>query len=182
MDSVDYEMLKKFKDAGCWMISYGIESGDQEVLDSIKKGTTVEQAERAVNLTKKAGLSVIAHCIFGGPKETKKTIQKTIKFVKRIGVDFAQFYCTVPFPGSKLYEQAKEHNWINTNNWENFEQNYSILNTKNITAKKIMFFRRRAYLHFYFHPKRIYNILKKLKSKRAFLNFIRMVKDFLRWI
>lgn len=182
VDRVDYKMLKRFKEAGCWMISYGIESGDQKVLESIKKGTTVKQAQRAVDLAKKIGLSVIAHCIFGGLEESKETIKKTISFVKRMDVDFVQFYCTVPFPGTKLYEEAKRYNWINTNDWSRFEQKNSVLDTEKISAKEIMSLRRKAYIYFYLRIRVIFKILCNFFSLRKGKIFVKTIKNFIKWI
>ncbi|MCK4532387.1 radical SAM protein [bacterium] len=182
VDDVDKKMLDRFKKAGCWMIGYGIESGDNDILKRTGKGINVNQSINAVSLAKKSGLQVVAYYVLGLPGETKKSIKKTIKLANRLDTDFAQFYCAVPYPGCGLYEEAKEKKWLNSNEWRKFEQNYSILDMESITAKEVMFFRKTAYLRFYFHPRRMYRILKRIKSKRTFLNFIRMVKDFLSWI
>ncbi len=182
VDDVNEEILGTFKEAGCWMIGYGIESGDENVLIKTKKGIHINQAIRAVDLAKKNGLQVVAYYVLGLPGETKKSIKKTIKLANKLDTDFAQFYCAVPYPGSELYEEAKDRKWINTDNWTKFEQNYSVLDLDSVTAKEVMSFRKKAYLYFYLHPKRLYRILKKVKSKRIFLNLIWMVKDFLRWI
>lgn len=182
VDDVDKEMLKKFKEAGCWMIGYGVESGNQRVLDSVKKGTTIQQTINAVNLAKAAGLEVTAHCMVGFPEDTKETIRETIKFVKGLNIDFVQFYCAVPFPGSELFEKAKKNKWINNNNWRRFEQNYSVLDTENLKAEEIMALRREAYHQFYLRPKIIFETLKRIKSPKYLKNFIHMVKDFLTWI
>jgi radical SAM superfamily enzyme YgiQ (UPF0313 family) len=108
VDRVDEEMLPLFKEAGCTMIGFGIESGVQEILDEMNKKTKVEQIRRAVDLAKNAGLEIVAHVMLGYPGETKETARKTIDLVKELDVDFAQFYCAVPFPGSKLYEDAEK--------------------------------------------------------------------------
>lgn len=182
VDDVNKEMLKKFKEAGCWMIGYGVESGNQKVLDSVKKGTNIQQTIDAVNLAKAAGLEVTAHCIVGFPEDTKETIRETIRFVKDLDVDFAQFYCAVPFPGSELFEEAKKNKWINTDDWRSFEQNYSVLDTDNLKAEEIMTLRREAYRQFYLRPKIIFKTLKRIRSPKYLKNFIHMVKDFLTWI
>lgn len=182
VDDVDKEMLNRFKKAGCWMIGYGIESGDEDILEKTRKGIHVNESINAVGLTKKSGLQVAAYYVLGLPDETKKSIKKTIELANRLDADFTQFYCAVPYPGCDLYEEAKKRKWLNTNDWTKFEQNYSILDMDGITAKEVMSFRKTAYLHFYFHPRRIYKILKRIKSKRMFFNLVRMGKDFLRWV
>lgn len=179
VDNVDLPLLRKIKEAGCWMIGYGIESGNQEVLDSVKKGTTIQQAKQAVKWAKEAGLEVTGHCILGLPIETEETIKQTIDFSIELDLDFAQYYCAVPFPGSKLYSEAIEQKWINTADWSKFEQNFSVLDLSNISSDKIMQLRRAAFKKFYLRKKIILKTLKRIKSPKT---FIKMSKDFLSWI
>lgn len=182
VDNVNLTLLRKIKEAGCWMIGYGIESGNQEVLDSVKKGTTLRQAQQAVKWAKEAGLEVTGHCVLGLPTETEETIKQTIDFSIELDLDFAQYYCAVPFPGSELYLKALEQNWINTTDWTKFEQNFAVLDLPNIKADKIMQLRRDAFKKFYLRKKIILKTLKRIKSFNQLKVFIRMTKDFLTWI
>lgn len=182
VNNVDKEMLHKMKQAGCWMIGFGIESGSQKILNMIGKKTTLEQSRKAVKLSKDAGLEVTGHVVLGLPGDTNETIRETIDFVKGIDPDFAQFYCAVPFPGSKLYIEAKEKGWINTSQWQRFEQNYSVLDLDAIKAKEIMEWRKRAYKEFYLRPKMIFRTLSRLHSLKEYRNFLKMVFDFLTWV
>lgn len=182
VDHVDKELLKKIKQAGCWMIGFGIESGSQEILDRTNKKTTLEQAISAVRWSKEVGLEVTGHVVLGLPGDNSQTIRQTIDFVKSLDLDFAQFYCAVPFPGSRLYKEALEKGWINTSLWHRFEQNYSILDLDDIKAEEIMNWRRCAYREFYLRPKIIFRTLRRLHSLREYKNFLRMVYDFLTWV
>jgi len=182
VDNVNLALLQKMKEAGCWMIGYGVESGNQQILDSVKKGTTLNQTKKAVQWAKEAGLEVTGHCILGLPGETEETIKQTIDFTIELDLDFAQFYCAVPFPGSELYHQARQQNWINTTQWTKFEQNFSILDLPTITADRIMELRRYAFKKFYLRKKLISKTLKRIKSFNQLKAFIRMIKDFLTWI
>jgi len=114
VDHVDSELLSAMKAAGCWVIGYGIEAGSDSTLSKMKKGVNLEQTRRAIEQTVAAGIAAVAHCVLGYPGETEKDIRDTIRFVKSLPLDFAQFYCAVPFPGSALYEEAKREGWINT--------------------------------------------------------------------
>lgn len=181
VDSVNRELLHLMKAAGCWMIGYGIESGSQEILDAMGKRTTISQAINAVGWAKEAGLEVTGHLIVGFPSEDRSTINKTIKFAKQLDLDYAQFYCAVPFPGSQLYNIARGNRWINTNNWRMFEQNYSVLDTENISAKKIMKLRGRAYRKFYIRPKMLFRLLRRISSVKNLINYSRNAVDFLLW-
>lgn len=182
VDNVDLGFLKKFKQAGCQMIGYGIESGNQEILNGVRKGTTLKQAREAVGLAKQAGLEVTGHCILGLPGETRRTIKQTEKFVSNLGLDFVQFYCAVPFPGSDLYALAKKEGWITSNDWSLYEQNFSVLSYGELKADQIMNLRQQAYKNFYLSPQTIIRTLARLRTPREFLSFLFMAKDFLNWI
>jgi len=182
VDNVNIELLTKIKKAGCWMIGYGVESSSQKVLDSVKKGILVKDTINAVGLSKKAGLEVTAHCIIGFPEDTRETILDTVEFVKRLDIDYCQFYCAVPFPGSILYKEAKEKEWICSSDWRKFEQNFSVLNTPGLSAEEIMKLRSHAYKSFYLRPKKIIKIIKQTKTPAQFLNLMKGAIDFLGWI
>lgn len=182
VDNVDLELLKKFKQAGCQMIGYGVESGSQKVLNQSRKGTTLEQTKRAVYLAKQAGLEVTGHCIIGLPGETKETIHQTEKFVAGLDLNFVQFYCAVPFPGSDFYKLAKEKGWIISNNWSLYEQNFSVLNYPKLSSQEVIDLRQQAYRNFYLSPKTILKTLLRLRTPKEFFNFLYMAKDFFSWI
>ncbi len=135
IDIVDEKLLKLMARAGCWMISYGIESADQQVLDAVRKGTRVEQAAAAVSLARAAGMKTAGHFIFGLPGDTEEAMQKTLKLARSLRLDVAQFYSAVPFPGSALYEQALEQGWIETTDFAGFSQNSSVMRTARPVAR-----------------------------------------------
>lgn len=182
VDTVDLEQLKLLKKAGCWMIGFGVESGDNQVLSLMGKKVRVEQIEKAVLMAKKAGLEVTGHIILGFPGETKETIQKTIELACDLDLDFAQFYCAVPFPGSWLYSEAQKNGYLKTSDWSQFEQNFSIMDLPGLSSSQVEDLRSLAYRRFYLRPKMIFKTLLKLKTPRDFLNFLNMSKEFLGWI
>ncbi|MFC1711533.1 B12-binding domain-containing radical SAM protein [Patescibacteria group bacterium] len=181
-DNVNYSMLKKFSQAGCWMIGFGIESGDQKILDLMNKNISLKQISKAVSESQRAGLEVTGHCLIGYPGESKKTIQKTITFVKKLKLNFVQFYCAVPFPGSDLFKIAKKRGLLTTNNWRFFEQNYSIITTPKLAADQIMKLRSKAYRSFYFRPQIYWQTLKRIRSFSDLKKLFSMIKDFITWI
>jgi anaerobic magnesium-protoporphyrin IX monomethyl ester cyclase len=152
IDIVDEKLLKLMARAGCWMISYGIESADQQVLDAVRKGTRVEQAAVAVSLARAAGLKTAGHFIFGLPGDTEEAMEKTLKLARSLRLDVAQFYSAVPFPGSPLYEQALEHGWIETTDFAGFSQNSSIMRIPGLPPETVNRCRAAAYRQFYFNP------------------------------
>ncbi|MCL6106474.1 MAG: B12-binding domain-containing radical SAM protein [Actinobacteria bacterium] len=182
VDTVSPELLKAIKEAGCWMIGFGIESGNQQVLDSVRKGTTLKQSADAVRMAHEAGLEVTGHCVLGFPGETEETMQQTIDFTRFLKLDYVQFYCAVAFPGSKLYDRCVENGWIDNADWKYFEQNFSVINTPQLSADQVMAARERAFRQFYRQPRVVLNSIKKIRKPADAANFARMVKDFLTWV
>jgi len=107
VDSVDPEMLSLMKRAGCWMISYGIESGSQEILDGIKKGIKIEQVEQAVRWTKEAGIRAKGLFMIGYPGETESTIRQTLDLILRLPLDEMNLSFLTPYPGTEIYSLAR---------------------------------------------------------------------------
>ena len=106
------DMLKAMYDAGCRGIAYGIESGNQQILDSMKKSITLDQVRNAVRWTKEAGIHVSGYFMIGMLDETKETIRETIAFAKELELDFYGFSITTPLLGTELYNTAEERGLI----------------------------------------------------------------------
>jgi anaerobic magnesium-protoporphyrin IX monomethyl ester cyclase len=182
VNGIDEELLLLLKKAGCWMIGYGVESGNQMILDRANKKTTLEEIRRAVEIAKKAGLEVTGHVIFGLPGETKETMAETLQFCLDIDLDFAQFYCAVPFPGSQFYQESIKNGWIKDFSWPNFEQNSCVLSYGALSGEEIMNFRRKAFRRIYLQPKKIMKNLKRLNSFGEIKNFFSMLREFITWL
>lgn len=111
VDTVNLETLKLMKKAGCYSIFYGVESFDQECLDAVNKGIKVEQAQKAMELTKKAGIEVRANFILGLPNETPEKVKAMIKKISKINPDYIKFNILTPYPGTALYQEVKQGRW-----------------------------------------------------------------------
>jgi radical SAM superfamily enzyme YgiQ (UPF0313 family) len=109
---VDLDLLQRMKSAGCVSVGYGVESGSQKILDNMNKHATVEENERAINNTLKAGLVPVVQMIYGYPGEDKNTIRETVNFFHRVHYSpptpdgKANFNLIAPLPGSPLYEET----------------------------------------------------------------------------
>ncbi len=183
VDAVDAETLLAVKHAGCWNIAFGIESGNQNILNSINKQTSIEQISQAVTLAKRAGLQVTGHVIIGFPDDTDQTIATTASFINSLDLDFVQYYCAMPYPGTQLYADALEHGWLATNDWKGWEHNSSILTYPQLKAKEIMKLRRRLMLRWYFTPKRMVSTLKNhIRRPSDFSALISKLYGFIRWM
>ena len=104
---VDSEMFRKMKQAGCYRVNYGIESGSQKILDGMNKKVTIEQAGNAIKLTRNEGLICGATFMFGYPGENLETIKETVDFCRKLLVRPTLFF-TTPYPGTQLYDQTEE--------------------------------------------------------------------------
>lgn len=182
VDNIDLELLELMKKAGCWMISYGVESGDQAILDAIKKGITVEQVRQAIRLTRKVGFQIAGHFVLGLPGESLESLRMTYKFACSLDLDYAQFYCASPWPGSEFYTMAVKEGWLASTNWDEYEQDHSVVNYPGLKAAEITAFRDWATRRFYLRPRIIWRTMKRIKSPDEFLNFVRMLRAFLTWM
>lgn len=152
VDSIDAEMLAAMQASGCIGISFGIESGVQEILDNVRKGTTVEQGRVAVRMTKAAGIQTLGHFMLGLPGETPATIRQTITYAKDIDPDWAQFYCATPFPGTVFREQVQRAGHLAATSWREHELSTPTIATPQLSAAALNRARVRAYVAFYARP------------------------------
>jgi anaerobic magnesium-protoporphyrin IX monomethyl ester cyclase len=107
-DSVDADMLSTMAEAGCTRILYGIESGVQHVLDSIKKEITLEQIKKAISMSKEAGIEVEGLFMVGNPGDTPNTIRKTVDFIKDLDIK-GHFSLATPYPGTAFWRWVEKH-------------------------------------------------------------------------
>ena len=118
--SVEEEMLNSLAGAGCELIAYGVESGDNEVLRKMKKKQTVEDIKRTFELTRRAGIRSLALCMVGNIGEDSKAVEKTARLIKEIRADLASCTIMQPYPGSENYTVCKENGWILHNDWRSW--------------------------------------------------------------
>ncbi len=121
-DTIDSELLIKMKKVGCREIILGVESADPKVLCLADKGETLKDIERAISLAKKAGLSVSAHFIIGLPGSTYESEIQSVKFAKRLKIDYCMFRHCLPFHGTRLFDWCEKNhyflvNYKNVDSW-----------------------------------------------------------------
>ena len=174
VDLVDTELLHHIKQAGCYCIAYGIESGSPEILNTLNKGITLEQVEEAVRLSQEVGLQTIGYFMIGSPGETPETIRQTIEFAKKLKLDFVQFTVTIPFPGTKLYELYSEGGKVDDIPWEGFVydgtggQKTPVFESSLLNSSDLQYWLRQAYKEFYWRPFYLWQRLRHTTSIRDF--------------
>jgi radical SAM superfamily enzyme YgiQ (UPF0313 family) len=180
VDTIDEEMTLAMRKAGCWMISFGIESGDQALLDTAGKGAKVEDAEEAVRVARKAGIRVAGHFVLGMPGETRESLEKTLALARRLPLDFVQFYCAVAFPGSRLYDEARSKGWLGSSDFSRFRQDEAILTLPTLAPEDVMLYRERAFREFYMKPRVALGALALL-SPRFLGRLLGELRRFMGW-
>ncbi|MEK7200873.1 MAG: radical SAM protein [Patescibacteria group bacterium] len=179
VDCIDEEILRRMKKAGCWNIFFGYESGCQELLNNINKGTTLKQIENANMLCKKVGIEIRASFMIALPGETPEMARKTIDFAKKLNPDYAQFCITTPYPGTKLFEDATKYgvldgNFSEYNIWNAVFVPYGYKNREEIEAME-----KRAMREFYLRPKYIWGRLKKINSWEDIKRYLKGFRFFM---
>lgn len=172
VNNVTLELLLVMKKAGCWNICYGIESGSQELLNIIGKGTRLDQIRKAVSWTKSVGIEIRGSFMLALPGETPDLAVQTIDFARELDLDYAQFCITTPYPGTKLYEDASIYGSLSSEFseytcWEPVFIPYGYENSAEVKRMS-----RKAMRSFYL---RLSYILKKVKGIRSFEDLKRHV-------
>jgi radical SAM superfamily enzyme YgiQ (UPF0313 family) len=141
VDEVSKDLLMKMRKAGCIRIHYGVETGDPEILKIGKPGVRLINTEKAFKVTKELDILTQAHIILGWPEDNHQTLENTRKFILKIDPDALNVNFLTPYPGTKIYEIARENNLILTYDWSNYTSHTIVMRTKNLCADEIYAFR-----------------------------------------
>jgi len=163
---VSKEMLLMMKKAGCWQILYGIESGDPHMMELLKKGTTVEQNEKAVKLAKEVGLNVRCDFLFGTPGDSIESMRKTLEFAKKLNPDLAHFNKFTPYPGTEIYQNlVKEgYEFDFSKSCSQLDHGLIMYCPEGVDQEEYRKFIDQAYRQFYLRPAYIGRQLKQIRS------------------
>jgi anaerobic magnesium-protoporphyrin IX monomethyl ester cyclase len=154
VEFVDPDMLQLMAKAGCRWISWGIESGSEEVLRRARKGIQLEQVEHALHWAREAGIRNWGYFIIGLPGETEETIQETIRFSKRLPLDLVLFHIAAPYPGSPFFFEVVENGWFRPGTrWEQVDMDCStVLDYPHLRAEELEKWARRAFRSWALRP------------------------------
>ena len=164
VDFVDEEMLTLMGKAGCRLISWGIESGNEQILKHARKGAYPDKAERALRWAKQAGIMNWGYFIIGLPGETEETIRETIDFAKKLPLDIALFHVAAPYPGTPFFFEVVENNWFRPGTrWEQVDMDKgTVLDYPNMPAERLLYWQKRAFREWAFRPGPFLTYLKML--------------------
>lgn len=163
VDMVNDEMLNLMAQAGCWQISYGIETGNQSIMDLIGKNITKEKIIKTILLTRKAGIRTVGYFMIGHFNETQETIDETIKFAYTIGLDDFRMSFFTPLPGTRAYVAADQYGSFD-NDWGKMNLFSPVFIPKGLTKKQLIQNQKKAIRKFFMRPRIIWSYIKMVKK------------------
>ena len=185
VNEVDLHLLKRLKKAGCHRIDYGVESANDEIRKTLRKGITKEMIKNAFKLTKKAGIKTGALVVIGFPGETWKTVKETAKFIKEIGADIAIYHIATPYPGTDFYNLSKNNKWIIKKDLGNYNMCECVISYPDFTSQDIEKALLWSITHFYLNFSYIFKQIKSINSlkdlkvlTRHFFSYSVLIKNF----
>lgn len=163
-NKVDVPLLNKMKEANTIVLEIGVETGDPDIIIKTHKGITLDQTEKAVKISKEAGLYVACGFIIGHPYETKETAKKTVDYMAKLNPHRAAIGIMVPYPGTEVYElarQGKANYKLLSTNWADYnKQMGNALEMQNFNRKEMERMQALAYLKLYTYNFRIFDLIK----------------------
>ncbi|QDL11164.1 hopanoid biosynthesis associated radical SAM protein HpnJ [Brasilonema octagenarum UFV-E1] len=183
--NLDYDTLKQLRDNGLRLLLVGFESGNQQVLDGIKKGIKLEVARKFMENCHKLGITVHGTFIIGLPNESQQTIEETIRFACDVSPHTIQVSIAAPYPGTELYRQAQTNGWFSDNSLvASSGIQMSTLQYPNLSGGQIEDAVEQMYRRFYFRPKAIIPIVgemltnpqmlvRRLREGREFFSYLK---------
>jgi radical SAM superfamily enzyme YgiQ (UPF0313 family) len=184
VDYVDREMLQLMARSGCWLISWGLESANEEILKRVHKGYRKQQAVDALRWARQAGIKNWGYFIIGLPGETVDTIQETIAYSKSLPLDIALFHIAAPHPGTPFFFEVVENGWFRPGTrWEEVDMDRStVLDYPNLKAEELEYWQRRAFREWALRPGPVLTFLKGLNSWEGFRSALDVGLQTLGWV
>lgn len=184
---VDLETMRKMRAAGCRLFCVGFESGTQEVLDTIHKGTEIGQIRQFMRDVKEAGILVHGCFMLGCPGETRETIERTIDFALELAPDTAQFFPIMVYPGTEAYQWARENRYLTTEDYSQWLTEEGVHNClisrPGLSNEELVALCDEARRRFYLRPEYILATLRKaLTSPREAKRVLKSSRTFFRYL
>jgi anaerobic magnesium-protoporphyrin IX monomethyl ester cyclase len=183
VEAVKPELLKLMKQAGCWQIAYGIESGDQKILDIAKKGITVDEIKCAIQWTHEAGIFSKGFFIVGFPQESEETLQRTINFARKLKLDDVSISLMTPFPGTEIYKWGDKYGSFE-NDWKKMNLLDAVYIPHGLSQEKLLQYQKKFLREFYLRPRIVLSYLKRILKTpslipylfKAFIGYLKKIR------
>jgi radical SAM superfamily enzyme YgiQ (UPF0313 family) len=175
-DTLDLEMALLMKQAGCTLVSIGVESGNEEILGKIGKKTDLQKIRNTFKVIRKAGLQSFAYYVIGLPWDTKETIEDTIKLAIELDSDYANFFTATAFPGTRYFEYGVQNHLFEPEEQQLtdlFSNAYRVptLRGHHLSKEEIVSLQNQAVRRFFFRPAYILKTIVKIQSFRELIRY-----------
>lgn len=167
--NLDPELARAMKRGGCGFVLFGVESGDDEILRKIRKGTTVDEIRRGMAAARAAGLDVLNCVMLGFYWDTPETLEKTMRFAFELNAEFTQFSTPTPLPGTEYYDLLRSEGCLLSERWEDFDSfHHANVRLPNLSADHLNEVLRTVYRRYYGRPSYVWRMLRRaLRSRDA---------------
>jgi radical SAM superfamily enzyme YgiQ (UPF0313 family) len=171
-DKIDIGMLSYLKDAGCWQLLFGVESGSQRILDKIQKRVTIHQIYNALNTAKRVGINTKAFIMFGHPTESIESLDATIEFLKKAPLDDFSATFFTPFPGSPVYKEIHLYGEFNED-WTKMNFYEPLFIPDGLSRDILKSYERKAYKTFYLRPKILLRYMSRMRNPQQMCRLVK---------
>lgn len=182
IDTMDKEILQIMKKAGCYQVMYGVENFDQNILDSLAKGISVEKIEEIIKLTRKVGIITRVSVMVGNINDTWDTYKANIKALKKLKPDILVSSIFTPIPGSQLYTWAEENDRILTKDWSKFAGNNSVMKLNYLSQPEVIKQYQKIYSDYYYNIPYFFRRIRRINSFSEFRMTVRAFFVVLKFI
>jgi len=184
VDTIREEVLREMKAAGCWLISFGVESGDEEMLVKMRKQVDFSTIKPAIQTCRQVGIKSSVYFLIGLPWENRETFERSKRFAIKLDPDFIEFFYTYPFYGTEFYDEAVKEGLLQKGELPQAAYNHPAIPSKYLSIAELKPLRKEALRAFYLRPGYILRTLMKNPSPRILKNYfiygLRQLRDLLK--
>jgi radical SAM superfamily enzyme YgiQ (UPF0313 family) len=177
INTVNFETIKFMKDQGCWHISFGIESGDEDILRLIRKNISLEATKKVISWCRQLGIRTKGFFILGHPGETMATIDKTIRMALDLPLDDVVVTLNTPLPGTDQYRTAEDYGRMEKRDWSRFNMWNPVFIPHGLTENVLMAKHKEFYRRFYLRPRIIWRYALSFLSWSGFRRALSVIQS-----
>ncbi len=164
VDNINADLLKLMSASGCHQIMYGFEAAADKTLKTMNKQIRDIDYIAVTEMTRKAGIDVRGAFMLGSPGETTHDIQRTLAYSKEMGIQFAVYNITTPYPGTAMYKWALSEGLLAHTDWQRYDLSHAILNLPSISRERVQHYFDQSFRDFYLRPAYILSRVQNLRS------------------